>query len=86
MQTYFRESITYLRLKKHEMNKGKELSYSIIRKFHPFALLISLGIFFLVLINLNGETPLIEKLVFLLLAGSIYFIAITFETWRIDQQ
>ncbi len=62
------------------------MSFTIIRKFHPFALVNTFGIFFLIMLNLNNNTPLIEKLFFLGLAGSIYFIAITFESWRINQK
>jgi hypothetical protein len=61
------------------------MSYSIVRKFHPFALLVSMGIFFLIMLNLNSNTPLAEKVVFLVIAGSIYFIIVTFESWRINQ-
>ena len=59
------------------------MSFTIIRKFHPFALLVSLGIFFLIMLNLNNSIPIIEKLFFLVIAGLIYFTLITFESWRI---
>ncbi len=59
------------------------MSFAIIRKFHPFALLVSLGIFFLIMLNLNNSIPIIEKLFFLVIAGLIYFTLMTFESWRI---
>ena len=62
------------------------MSYSIVRKFHPFALLVSMGMFFLIMLNLNNNTPLAEKILFLALAGSIYFVIVTFESWRINQK
>jgi hypothetical protein len=60
------------------------MSFAIIRKFHPFALLVSLGIFFLIMLNLNNSVPIIEKLFFLVIAGLIYFTLMTFESWRIS--
>jgi len=62
------------------------MSYSIARKFHPFALLTSMGIFLLIMLNLNNNTPLSEKLLFLGIAGAIYFPILTFESWRINQK
>jgi len=61
------------------------MAYSIARKFHPFALLASMGIFLLIMLNLNNNTPLNEKLLFLGIAGAIYFLILTFESWRINQ-
>ena len=59
------------------------MSFAIIKKFHPFALLVSLGLFFLITLNLNNSIPIIEKLFFLVIAGLIYFTLMTFESWRI---
>ena len=67
------------------MIEGISMSSSIISKFHPFALLFSLCIFFLIMLNLNSNTPLIEKLFFLVISGSMYFIVATFESWRMNQ-
>lgn len=65
---------------------GIVMSSIIFRKFHPLVLLLSFGIFFLIILNLNNNTALVEKIFFLVMAGSIYFIAITFEAWRINQK
>ena len=59
------------------------MSFAIIKKFHPFALLVSLGLFFLITLNLNSSIPIIEKLFFLVIAGLIFFTLMTFESWRI---
>ena len=55
-------------------------------KFHPFSLLLTFGIFFLVILNINNDAPLSEKFVFLSLAGAIYTIVIMFESWRMNQK
>ncbi|MBN1784955.1 MAG: hypothetical protein JW815_04390, partial [Candidatus Bathyarchaeota archaeon] len=60
------------------------MSFSIASKFHPFALLASMGIFLVIMLNLNSNTPLAEKMLFLGIAGSIYFLILTFESWRIN--
>jgi len=65
---------------------GIEMAFIIMKKFHPFALLITFGIFFLVMLNLNSNVPLSEKFVFIALAGAIYISIIMFESWRMNQK
>jgi hypothetical protein len=62
------------------------MTFMILKNFHPFALLITFGIFFMVIININTEAPFSEKIVFLALAGAIYVIVIMFESWRMNQK
>jgi len=57
-----------------------------MKNFHPFALLISISIFFLVILNINSNVPLSEKFIFLALAGAIYITVIMFESWRMNQK
>ena len=60
--------------------------FSTLRKFHPFALLFAFGSMYLITHSLNSEFPISEKLFFLLVAGSIYAIAIVFEFQRISKE
>jgi hypothetical protein len=62
------------------------MAFMILKKFHPFALLITFGIFFVVILNINSNVPLSEKIVFLALAGAIYTTVIMFESWRMNQK
>jgi hypothetical protein len=62
------------------------MSLIILRKFHPFALLFALALFYLIIQNLSSNVPLSEKFVFLALAGAIYITVILFESWRINQK
>ena len=77
-------------LKCSEERKGllKEMSetFSTIRKIHPFALLFAFGSMYLITHNINSDISLYEKLFFLLVAGSIYAIAIVFEFQRISKE
>ena len=77
---------TTLDTKKYKQNKGIAMSLIILRKFHPFALLISLALFYLMIQNLSSNVPLSEKFVFLAFAGAIYITVILFESWRINQK
>jgi len=62
------------------------MAFMIMKNFHPFALLITFGIFFLVILNINSNVPLSEKFAFLALAGAIYITVIMFESWRMNQK
>ncbi|MDG6223850.1 MAG: hypothetical protein QCH99_11405 [Candidatus Bathyarchaeota archaeon] len=62
------------------------MAFMIMKNFHPFALLITFGIFFMVILNISTEAPLSEKFVFLALAGAIYTTVIMFESWRMNQK
>lgn len=55
----------------------------VLEKFHPVALLIACGLLILMIEKTCAEITLMEKTMFAMLAGPLYVIDITFESWRI---
>jgi hypothetical protein len=77
----------YIRHAKEDtMRAGIEMASILMKQFHPFALLITLGIFFLIILNLNSNVPFSEKIGFLAIAGAFYITVIMFESWRMNQK
>ena len=67
------------------MNKKKLLKdpLFVIEKFHPLALFVACGLLILMIEKSSANVSLIEKTIFLILAGPLYAIDISFESWRI---
>jgi predicted membrane channel-forming protein YqfA (hemolysin III family) len=53
---------------------------------NPVAFIFILIVGLLFFQTLNSNTPLNEKLLFLVISGSMYVIAAFFEFWRIDRE
>ena len=67
------------------LNKTKLLKdhLFVIEKFHPLALFVACGLLILMIEKSSANIPLIEKTIFLILAGPLYVIDISYESWRI---
>ena len=67
------------------MNKKKLLKepFYVLENFHPLALFVACVILILMIEKTQADIALIEKIKFALLAGPLYFIDISFESWRI---
>jgi len=86
-QVPFVHNGNYIRHTKEDTKRvGIEMAAILMKKFHPFALLITVGIFFLIILNLNSTVPLSEKIGFLAIAGAFYITVIMFESWRMNQK
>ncbi|MDG6222220.1 MAG: hypothetical protein IAX21_10715 [Candidatus Bathyarchaeota archaeon] len=55
----------------------------VLEKFHPLALLVACSLLILMIEKTCADVTLLEKTLFLILAGPLYVIDITFESWRI---
>ena len=67
------------------MNKTKLLKdpLFVLEKFHPLALFVACGLLILMIEKTSANVSMVEKTFFLILAGPIYAIDISFESWRI---
>lgn len=67
------------------MNKKKLLKEPlfVLEKFHPLALFLACGILILMIEKSYADVSIFEKTIFVILAGPLYVIDITFESWRI---
>ncbi len=67
------------------MNKTKLLKdpLFVLEKFHPLALFVACGLLILMIEKSTANVSIIEKTIFLILAGPLYAIDISFESWRI---
>ena len=59
---------------------------STIRKFHPVALLLIFGTIMLTANIYNMDLTLEKKIVPLILSASLYFIALSFEFYRVSKE
>lgn len=55
----------------------------VLEKFHPLALFVSCGLMTLIIQKTDANISLFEKLILVIIAGSIYAIGIVFESWRL---
>ena len=55
----------------------------VLEKFHTLALFVSCGLMTLIIQKTEINISLFEKLIVVILAGSIYAIGIVFESWRL---
>jgi hypothetical protein len=55
----------------------------VLEKFHPLALFVSCGLMILIIQKAEANISLYEKLTLVIIAGTIYAIAIVFESWRL---
>jgi hypothetical protein len=55
----------------------------VLEKFHPFALFVSCGLMILIIQKTDANISLYEKITLVIIAGTIYAIAIAFESWRL---
>ncbi len=67
------------------LNKTKLLKdpLFVLEKFHPLALFVACGLLILMIEKTSANVSMIEKTIFLILAGPLYIIDISFESWRI---
>jgi hypothetical protein len=55
----------------------------VLEKFHPLALFVSCGLMTLIIQKTDANISLFEKLILVIIAGTIYSIGIGFESWRL---